>query len=93
MTAARSALGIPDNRVFADIDRCIRTTKPDLIILCPATATHADWVEKVAPYGIDILVEKPFAATLADADRMIAAADKAEIRMAINWPLAGIRAT
>ena len=88
MTAARSALGIPDDRVFADVDRCIRTTKPDLIILCPATAAHADWVEKVAPYGIDILVEKPFAATLADADRMIAAADKAGIRMAINWPLA-----
>jgi predicted dehydrogenase len=88
MAAPRKALSIPHDRVFTDVDRCIRTTKPDLIILCPATAAHADWVETVAPYGIDILVEKPFAATLADADRMITAADKAGIRMAINWPLA-----
>ncbi|MFI5016076.1 MAG: Gfo/Idh/MocA family oxidoreductase, partial [Hyphomicrobiales bacterium] len=62
MAAARKALDIPDDRVFTDVDRCIRTTKPDLIILCPATAAHADYVELVAPYGIDILVEKPFAA-------------------------------
>ena len=61
MAAARKALAIPDDRVFTDVDKCIRTTRPDLIILCPATAAHAH-VELVAPYGIDILVEKPFAA-------------------------------
>jgi predicted dehydrogenase len=87
MAPARKALDIPDDRVFTDVDRCIRTTKPDLIILCPATAAHADWVETVAPYRVDILVEKPLAATLADADRMIAATEKAGIHMAINWPL------
>ncbi len=88
MATARANFQIPDDRVFTDVERCITTTKPDLIILCPATAAHAYYVELVAPYGIDILVEKPFAASLADADRMIAAADKARIRMAINWPLA-----
>src|SRR5262249_19853907 len=88
MAAARKALAIPDERVFTDVDTCIRTATPDLIILCPATAAHADYVELVAPHGVDILVEKPFAATLADADRMIAAAAKAGIRMAVNWPLA-----
>ena len=30
MAAARKALDIPDDRVFTDVDRCIRTTKPDL---------------------------------------------------------------
>ncbi len=88
MAAARADFQIPDDRVFTDVDRCIRTSKPDLIILCPKTAAHADYVELVAPYGIDILVEKPFAASLADADRMIAAVAKAGIRMAVNWPLA-----
>src|SRR5262249_39361068 len=73
MAAARQAFAIPEDRVFTDVEKCIRTAKPDLIVLCPATAAHADCVEEVAPYGVDILMEKPFAATLADADRMIAA--------------------
>jgi glucose-fructose oxidoreductase len=34
-----------------------------------------------------MLVEKPFAATLREADRMIAAAKKAKRLLAINWPL------
>lgn len=88
METARRNFGIPDDRVFTNVDRCIAATQPDLIILCPATAAHADYVERVAPHGVDILVEKPFAATLDDADRMIAAAGAAGIRMAINWPLA-----
>ena len=44
-------------------------------------------VEKVAPLGIDILLEKPFAASLADADRMLAADRKWGVRLAVNWPL------
>jgi predicted dehydrogenase len=87
MSNAIEALSIPQDRVFTDIAACMATV-PDLAILCPATADHASCVEQVAPFGCNILVEKPFAASLADADRMIAAAEAAGIRMAINWPLA-----
>jgi glucose-fructose oxidoreductase len=58
-----------------------------LVILCPATAHHAEYVERVAPWGAAILVEKPFAASVADADRMIAAARRHKVMLAINWPL------
>ena len=51
------------------------------------TARHADVVEEVAALGVDILLEKPFAASLADADRILAAVTKAGMRLAINWPL------
>jgi glucose-fructose oxidoreductase len=87
MSAAIETLSIPPDRVFTDIAACM-ATGPDLVILCPATADHAEYVEAVAPYGCDILVEKPFAASLADADRMIGASAAAGIRLAINWPLA-----
>jgi glucose-fructose oxidoreductase len=73
--------------IYLDYRDCIQTTKPDLVILCPATADHADWTEKVAALGVNILIEKPFAATLADADRMIAAVRKTGKMLAINWPL------
>src|SRR3569833_1729227 len=65
MAAGIAALGIPRDRVFTDVAACMQATKPDLVILCPATADHASAVEEVAPHGADILVEKPFAASLA----------------------------
>lgn len=78
---------IPADRVFTDYRVCLEQSKPDLVILCPATATHAEWTERVAPYGAHILVEKPFAASLAEADRMIAALAKTGRQLIINWPL------
>src|SRR5436190_20107632 len=72
MSSAISNFALDDSRVFTDYRKCIEATAPDLVILCPATAQHAEWTEKVAPFGTHILMEKPFAATLAEADRMIA---------------------
>jgi glucose-fructose oxidoreductase len=87
MAGVMQALEIPDSRAFADFRECIDKTKPDLVILCPATAHHGQWVEWVAPYGVDLLLEKPFASSLADADRMINAVSVTGKQLAINWPL------
>jgi predicted dehydrogenase len=87
MKSAIANFKLPDSAVFTDYRACIETTRPDVVILCPATAKHAEWTEKVAAFGTHILMEKPFAATLADADRMIAAVAKTGKTLAINWPL------
>ncbi|NCT11378.1 MAG: Gfo/Idh/MocA family oxidoreductase [Rhodobacterales bacterium] len=87
MQAAVASFDIAPDKVFTDVAACMALA-PDLVILCPATADHARFVEMVAPYGRNILVEKPFAASLADADRMIAACAASGARLAINWPLA-----
>jgi predicted dehydrogenase len=87
MQAAIGQFHIPPDRVFTDPDRCLATTQPDFVIICSSTAQHADYVELVARHRIHMLVEKPFAATLREADRMIAAAKKSRRLLAINWPL------
>lgn len=87
MEAAIRNLEIPPERVFTDVDECIEKSRPDFVILCPATARHAEYVERVAPHRVSILVEKPFAASVAEADRMIAAARRHKVMLAINWPL------
>jgi glucose-fructose oxidoreductase len=87
MEQAIANFAIPDDQVFTDYRRCLEETKPDLVILCPATAEHAEWTEKVAPSGSHILMEKPFAASLADADRMIRAMEQTGRQLAINWPM------
>ena len=91
MQGAIDNFGIPADRVYIDPEKCLAETRPDLVILCPATAEHAVWVERVAPAGVNILMEKPFAASIADADRMIAAVQKTGKLLAINWPLAWYR--
>jgi predicted dehydrogenase len=87
MEPAIANFGIPPARVFSDYRECLEQTRPDLVILCPATAEHAAWTRKVAPFGPHILMEKPFAANLADADAMVAAMAATGKELAINWPL------
>lgn len=85
--AARRFAIVPD-QIFTDYRRCLERTRPDIVLLCPATSEHATWLERVAPYGPHMIMEKPFAATLAEADRMIAAMANTGRLLAINWPLA-----
>jgi glucose-fructose oxidoreductase len=81
-------LGLDRSLFHVDYRQLMEKHKPDLAILCPATAEHALWTERVAPFGCHVFVEKPFAATLAEADRMIAALRATGRQLVINWPLA-----
>lgn len=92
MADAQANFGIPPERVYTDVEACLTETDPDLVILCPAAARHAEWTERVAPFGVHLLMEKPFAASLEEADRMIAAMAKTGKQLAINWPLAWVPA-
>ena len=80
-------LNIPRDLFFPDYRQCLERARPDLVILCPSPAGHAEWTERVAPFRAHILMEKPFAASVADADRMISAMEKQRTQLAINWPL------
>src|SRR5262245_28382424 len=77
---------ISRERAFTDYRQCLEETKPDVVILCPAASKHGEWVKKVAPYGPHLMVEKPFAASLKEADAMIKAMAPNQTLM-INWPL------
>jgi glucose-fructose oxidoreductase len=88
MRSVQERLGLDDVAIFTDWELCLRESEPDLVLLCPSTGEHALWVERVAPYGCHMIVEKPFAASLLDARRMMAAAQAGGGVLAINWPLA-----
>ncbi len=91
MARAIAEFGIPEDRVFTDLDACM-AVKPDLAILCAATADHAQYTQRLAAYGVHIFVEKPFAATVADARAMIAAVAPTGKLLAINWPMVWVPA-
>lgn len=86
MDGAVANFAIPQDRVFTDLDAAM-ATKPDLAILCAATADHGEMTERLARHGVHVMVEKPFADSTANARRMIAAMQGTGKQLAINWPL------
>jgi predicted dehydrogenase len=54
----------------------------DAVIITSYTSAHAEQVEAAAAYGKHILLDKPIATTLADADRIVAASSRVKILLA-----------
>lgn len=90
MARAIAAFAIPPDRVFTDLDTCLRVARPDLAILCSAPALHAEHTARLAAHGTHVFVEKPFARSAADARSMIASMAGTGKLLAINWPLAWV---
>jgi UDP-N-acetyl-2-amino-2-deoxyglucuronate dehydrogenase len=66
---------------FSDLHEMMRTATVDAVVVLTESGLHAEHVIELAPYGKHILVEKPMALTLSDADRMIAACDRAGAKL------------
>jgi len=83
---AAEEYGVPPEARYDDLDRCIEGTDPDVVLGCPMNAEHPRFVERVLAHDVHVAIEKPFAASLADADRMLDAAAGSGRRLAVNWP-------
>lgn len=59
---------------FADVGAMIIQARPDAVCIATPHPLHADPAVLALGAGVHVLVEKPMAATLADCDRMLAAA-------------------
>ena len=71
--------GFPDLRIFASLDACLAArANGEMEIhatsVCVPTSAHAAVASALLQAGIDVLVEKPIAASLAEADALIALA-------------------
>jgi predicted dehydrogenase len=65
---------------FASIDEALQNGAApfDAASVCVPTIHHAAVAEQLLNAGIDVLIEKPFAASLAEADRVLALAEQKE---------------
>lgn len=79
---------LAEEQVYRDHERCLAENDVDLVITCPVPTEHAEWVEKLAPHDVHIQLEKPFATSVEDCDRAIAAVEGSDSELAVNWPLA-----
>ena len=61
---------------YVDMHEMMAKEKPDVVTVLTESGLHAQHVIELAPYGADIVVEKPMALTLEDADKMIETCDR-----------------
>jgi UDP-N-acetyl-2-amino-2-deoxyglucuronate dehydrogenase len=88
------AFGVPH---YSDMKKMMLAEEIDVVVVLTESGYHAEQVIALAPFGKHIIVEKPMALTLSDADRMITACDKANIKLFVvkqnrfNLPVVKLR--
>lgn len=66
---------------FTDIDKIISESGCEIVDICLPNFLHADATIKAANAGKHVIIEKPLAVTLEEADAMIAACKKAGVKL------------
>jgi predicted dehydrogenase len=72
-------------RWTADLGEILRDPAIDAVVFATPHSQHPDQVRRATTAGKHVFVEKPFALTLADADQMLEAADRAGIVLAVGF--------
>jgi len=77
--------------VTQDLDEIISDPEIDIVDVCVPTYLHREYVVKAAQAGKHVLCEKPIALSLIDAEQMLVAARKANVKFMVAhvvrfWP-------
>jgi len=76
-----AAAGVP---VFSSLDEMLRVAPPEAVLLATPNALHVPQALQCIAAGLAVLLEKPIASTVAEAERLVAAADAAGARLLIG---------
>jgi predicted dehydrogenase len=76
---------IPDSLFSFDLNTLLSKKRPDAVLANNPVGKHLEVVEICAPLGISVMVEKPLAATLAQAQQIELLANKFHIKVLTNF--------
>lgn len=79
---AKEKFGVP--AVFDDARKMIADTAPDVVVICTPPALHVEQSLMALEAGSHVFCEKPVAETLADADKLVRSAAKADRHVVVN---------
>ena len=68
-------------KYFTDLDQMLALDELDMVVVGAPNIFHCEIVEKAAAAGKHVVVEKPLCLSLAEADRMIDACQKARVKL------------
>lgn len=72
---------------FGSFEEGLAKTKPDLVSINTLTDSHADYAIRSMEAGAHIFIEKPLAATVEDAERVVATARRLQRKLVIGYIL------
>ncbi len=72
---------------IAELDALLAQDGLDAVVIGAETSLHAELVEKAAAAGKSIVLQKPLALTMAEADRIVAAVTGHGVRFTIAWQM------
>jgi predicted dehydrogenase len=73
------------NLYFSTLDELISRARPQAVLVYTNTFEHRQVVEECAHRGVHVMMEKPLAVSYEDARAMADAAEKAKIRVLVNY--------
>ncbi len=76
---------LPDSLFFTSLSLLLQHTHPDAVLAYNAIVEHLGVVETCAPLGISVMVEKPLATTVKDAERIAELAEHYHIKVLTNY--------
>jgi len=77
--------GLPDSIFYPSLSVLLEHIHPDAVLAYNAISEHLGVVELCAPKGISVMVEKPLATTVKDADRIAVLAKQFHIHVLTNY--------
>jgi predicted dehydrogenase len=72
---------------YASLDDFLAHPDLQAVVVASETSMHADLVERAAAAGRTIVLQKPIALTLAEADRIVAAVEKHNVPFTLAWQM------
>jgi predicted dehydrogenase len=87
LTKAVEAGTVDAADTYSELDAMLEATRPDALLVCPIIAAHVPAAEAGLAAGCHVLVEKPLAASAAEAAGLAERADAAGLRLGVvqNW--------
>jgi predicted dehydrogenase len=76
---------LPDSIFYKSVEEMLAHIKPDAVLAYNAIADHLSVVEACAPKGISVMVEKPLATTVAQAQSMAELVNQYHIHLLTNY--------
>jgi predicted dehydrogenase len=76
---------LPDSLFYKDLESLIKHSRPDAVLAYNPISEHIGVVEICAPEGISVMVEKPLATTVKDAERIAKLAKQFHIWVLTNY--------
>ncbi len=81
----KSRYKIPDSLFYHNLTDLLKKKKPDVVLAYNAISEHLAVIEAAAPLGISVMVEKPLAITVKQAERMAALATTYKVHVLTNY--------